>query len=251
MKTDSQVFRLCGNKTPLSVMIATKHSRGKELTWLDTKKKENRALRYCTNQASIFQDEQDDQARLGQIVFIDGALTVSNRQMTLQKFLAHHPDNQDNGGRVFYLMDHEAEAKAEVEAMDIEFNAQELARNMSLEQLTAIMRKLNPIKVDNMYADEIKLDVRVYAKRHPLNFLKLADSTEVETDNNIAMFLSEKLITLRKQNTEVWNNQEDDKTLLFRVPYGENHVSTLTDYLHNDADGVKKYNELLELLSKL
>ena len=127
MKSNTKVYRLTGGKTPLTCMIATKHSRSKELTWLDEEKKENRALRYATNQSSIFQDEQDGQARLGHIVFIDGTIVVEKRKMTLQQFLEYHPDNVKNGGTLFYEMNHEAEAKKEVEAMDLDFEAQKLS----------------------------------------------------------------------------------------------------------------------------
>jgi len=251
MKSNSKVYRLTGGKTPLTCMIATKHSRSKELTWLDEEKKENRALRYATNQSSIFQDEQDGQARLGHIVFIDGTLVVENRKMTLQKFLEYHPDNVKNGGTLFYEMNHEAEAKKQVESMDLEFEAQKLSRELSMKELEAVMRYIAPDRVDKMYADEIKRDVRVFAKRYPAEFLDMFDNVEVETDNTIANIIDAKLITFRKKNSEVWYNLENNKKLLFRVPFGENHVDALTDYFHNDKEGVKKYNELVSLLEEL
>ena len=251
MKSNTRIYRLSGGKTPLTCMIATKHSRSKDLTWLDKEKKENRALRYATNQSSIFQDEQDGQARLGQIVFIDGVLVVENRKMTLQKFLDHHPDNVKNGGSLFYEMNHEAEAKKEVEAMDLDFEAQKLSRELSMKELESVMRYIAPDRVDKMYADEIKRDVRVFAKRYPAEFLDMFDNVEVETDNTIANIIDAKLITFRKKNSEVWYNLENNKKLLFRVPFGENHVDALTDYFHNDKEGVKKYNELVSMLEEL
>ncbi len=251
MKSNSKVYRLTGGKTPLTCMIATKHSRSKDLTWLDPERKENRALRYATNQSSIFQDEQDGQARLGHIVFIDGTLVVENRKMTLQKFLDYHPDNVKNGGTLFYEMNHEAEAKKQVESMDLEFEAQKLSRELSMKELEAVMRYIAPNKVDKMYADEIKRDVRVFAKRYPAEFLDMFDNVEVETDNTIANIIDAKLITFRKKNSEVWYNLKDNKKLLFRVPFGEDHMDALTDYFHNDKEGVKKYNELVSLLEEL
>jgi hypothetical protein len=232
-------------------MIATKHSRSKELTWLDKEKQENRALRYATNQSSIFQDEQDSQARLGQIVFIDGALVVSERQMTLKKFLEHHPDNVANGGNVFEVMDHEAEAKAAVKEMDVEFEAQQLSRSLSMKELEAVMRKINPDKVDSMYADEIKRDVRVFAKNNPTLFMRIVGSAEVEHDNTIANIIEAKLIIFKKQDTEVWYNLEDNSKLLFKVPWGEDSMEALTDYFHNNNEGVEKYKELVSILEKL
>jgi len=251
MKSDSKIYRLVGGKTPLTCMIATRHSRSKELTWLDKGKQENRALRYATNQSSIFQDEQDGQARLGQIVFVDGTLVVPNRNLTLQKFMEYHPDNVDNGGSLFEIMDHEKEAKKIVKAMDIEFEAQQLSRDLTTAQLESVMRYINPAQVDRMFVDEMKRDVRVFARRNPAAFLDMFENEDIETDNTIANIVDAKLITFRKQNTEVWYNLKDNKKLLFKVPYGEDHISTLTDYLHNDNEGVKKYNELVSLLEEL
>lgn len=251
MKSTSVVYRLTGGRTPLTCMIATKHSRSKELTWLDQEKQENRALRYATNQSSIFQDEQDSQARLGQVIFIDGALVVTERQMTLKKFLEHHPDNVLNGGNVFEVMDHEAEAKAAVEEMDVEFEAQQMSRALSMKELEAVMRKINPDKVDSMYADEIKRDVRVFAKNNPALFMRIVGSTEVEHDNTIANIIEAGLIIFKKQDTEVWYNLEDNKKLLFKIPWGEDSIEALTNYFHNDNKGVEKYKELVGILEKL
>ena len=251
MKTDTKVYRLSGGKTPLTCMIATKHSRSKELTWLDTDKQENRALRYATNQSSIFQDEQDGQARLGHIIFLDGSLVVPNRQMTLQKFLEYHPDNEKNGGSTFYEMNHEADAKKDVEGMDLEFEAQMLSRQLTTSQLESVMRAISPSNVENMYVDEMKRDVRIFAKRYPAEFLDMFETPEIETDNTIANIVEAKLITFRKKNTEVWYNLEDNKKLLFRVPFGEDHMDALTEYFHNNKEGVEKYNELVSLLEEL
>ena len=251
MKSNSKVYRLVGGRTPLTLMIATKHSESKELNWFDDDKGELRALRYATNQKSIFQDEQDGQARLGRIVFVDGALVVADRQVTLQNFLKHHPDNVENGGNVFELMDHEKEAKKEVEAMDYEFEAQQLSRNLGTKELEAVMRQIDPARVDNMYMDEIKRDVRVFAKKAPAQFMRIVESTKTEHDDLIARMINEELITLRKQDTEVWYNLENNKKLLFKVPWGEDYMDTLTEYFHTDKEGIKKYNELVEILESI
>ena len=248
MKSDSKVYRLKGNKTPLTCMIATKHSRSKELLWLDKEKRENRALRYATNQTSIFLDEQDGQARLGHIVFNDGTLVVNNRQITLQNFLEHHPDNVENGGSLFYEMDHKAKAKEEVQSLDMAFEAQKISRELSLPQVEAIIRQINPSQVDRMYADEMKRDIRVFARQNPGLFLSMIEDPEVELENIVSNILDAGLIQFRKRNSEVWYNTPDNKKLLFRIPEGEDHMSSLNKYLTDDNEGIKKYNALMEML---
>ena len=248
MKLDSKVYRLSNGRTPLTLMIATKHTRSKDLTWLDSEKQENRALRYATNHSSIFEDEQHGQVRLGQIVFIDGALVIPNRNLTLQKFIDFHPDNRKNGGNLFEEMDHKEEAKKEVASLDLEFEAQQISRQLTIGQVESIIRQINPTQVDRMYADEMKRDVRIFAKNHPTVFMSMIEDPEVEMDNLVSNILEAKLIQFRKNNTEVWYTMPDNKKLLYRVPEGEDPMASLNNYFVEDNEGVKKYSELMEFM---
>jgi hypothetical protein len=57
-----------------------------------TKNKEQRELRYATNQSSPFADEQKGESTLGHIMFKDGVLTVKKEQQNLQKLISlYHP----------------------------------------------------------------------------------------------------------------------------------------------------------------
>jgi len=248
MKSESKVYRLSSGRKPMTLMVATKHSRSKELQWLDPQKQELRALRYATNHASIFEDEQKGEARLGRIVFLDGSLVVPNRNLTLIKFMEMHPDNIINGGNLFEEMDHEAEAKLQVESMDLEFEAQQLSRQLTMSQVEAVMRKLNPSQVDKMYHDEMKRDVRVFAKKNPAAFMDMVEDPDVEMDNIVSNLIEAKLIQFRKNNTEVWYTMPDNKKLLFRVPEGQDPMNALNDYFVYDNEGVQKYKDLLEFL---
>ena len=133
MKTNAKVYRLTNGRTPLSLRVANRHTASRDLLWWDEKKQESRPLRYATNQKSIFEDEQSEHVVLKPIFFEDGTLVVTNREKLLQVFLDYHPDNVKNGGGLFYEQDHKAEAQAEIEAMDLEFEAQKIAREMSIQ----------------------------------------------------------------------------------------------------------------------
>ena len=51
-----------------------------------------RELRYATNQASPFVDEQKGEVTMGHIVFEDGVLNVPKEKQNLQKLLSlYHP----------------------------------------------------------------------------------------------------------------------------------------------------------------
>ena len=66
-------YYLNGPHTPLTLTIPGKHSRKHPLLWYDPETKEQREIRYATNQNSPFRDNQKGEATLGHIIFKDGS----------------------------------------------------------------------------------------------------------------------------------------------------------------------------------
>jgi hypothetical protein len=224
-------------------MLANKHTHRKELLWFDEKANngngENRPLRYATNQRSIFQDEQDGHATLAPIIFEDGTLTVSRKKPTLIKFLDCHPDNQKNGGGVFYEMDHKGEAEKLIKQVDMEFEAQSIAREMPYEQAQAIVREISGAKANSLLPSEVKLEAIMFARNNPEVFMGMLDNPTIERDNVVATALDRKIIQFRKNKSEVyWNTTK--KSMLCRIPEGEDPVDALTRYLMSN-DGKDDY----------
>ena len=66
MKTTTKyvdkIYKLMRETAPLSLTLASRHTKRFPLLWFDEKKGINKALRYARNQNSPFQDEQDDNA---------------------------------------------------------------------------------------------------------------------------------------------------------------------------------------------
>ena len=110
-----KVYRLkIGN--PLSYTLASRNHPRFPLMWYDEKNNVNRALRYCTNQKSPFEDEQDGNAIIEAIIFEDGFLRVPKNNPVLQQFLHYHPLN----GSIFVEVDKEKDAASEVHDLDLE-----------------------------------------------------------------------------------------------------------------------------------
>ena len=86
-----KVYRLTRNNAPLSYIIPTRSTKSKQLLYFDEEKGINRPLRYARNQKSPFEDEQDGNAILEPVVFVDGFLQVPRTNPVLQKFLDLHP----------------------------------------------------------------------------------------------------------------------------------------------------------------
>ena len=250
MKRDGKVYRLAQERTPLNYMLQVKDKRSKSLLYYDEAKNEQRALRYAPNQRSIFVDEQDDNARLGLIIFKDGTLFVGNREPLLHTFLEHHPGNTANGGGSFFEVNHEAEHERVIEAMDFEFEAQQIAREMSVNDMVTLMRKIKPHEVDKMETSEIKRDTKVFARNDPHKFMSLVEVTSGDDSvmNTIAEAVDEKIIQLRPAKREVYWMLEEKKSRMFKAPEGEDLDVAFVTYLMSN-EGLGDYKEIQGYLS--
>ena len=157
--------------SPLTYTIPAKHSRHRSMLWFDTEKNEQRELRYATNQSSPFVDEQQGEVTLGHIMFRNGHLFVPKQQQSLQKLLSlYHP----------LLNKRYTEHNAEVEAMDevdnieIELEALNVAMGMDIDMAEALVRVEIGSAVSSMSSKEIKRDLLLFAKKNPSLFLDLA-----------------------------------------------------------------------------
>lgn len=75
---------------PTSFSLRVNSSKNNRLIYNDNGV--NRAIRYCVNQESVFQDEQEGESTLGRVTFFNGTLSVPAQEITLQKLLSlYHP----------------------------------------------------------------------------------------------------------------------------------------------------------------
>ena len=235
----AQLWQLIGNKQPLINVIPTKHSARKPLLWFDEEKGYNRELRYATNQKSIFVDEQVGVATLGRIVFRQGKLLAEPTDPQLSTFLEHHPLN----GKLFAKFDAVEEASDDLEFMDSQLQAMNLAKQLEIDHAEAILRVELGSKVTDMSTKEIKRDILLFAKNEPYNFLSLAQDDNVELRNFGIKAVEAGYITLTPdQRTFKWKS---NGRKLFDVPLDEHPYSALAAYFKTD-EGM----EVLKTLEK-
>jgi hypothetical protein len=72
----NRTYFLRDSTSPLTLTIPGKHTKKHPLLWFDKETGIQKELRYATNQASVFVDEQKGEATMGHITFRDGTLTV-------------------------------------------------------------------------------------------------------------------------------------------------------------------------------
>jgi hypothetical protein len=232
-----KIYILKKKQSPLSYMLSSRNTHRAPLLYFDGQS--NRPLRYAVNQKSPFEDEQDGNAILEPIVFVDGALKVSKTNPVLQKFLELHPGN----GSVFEEVNTEKDASSDIDKLTSELDAQIAARDLDIDSLEAVARVLLGSKIEKMSTAELKRDVFVYARNYPTSFLEMLNDPMLQLRNTCAKFFEYDLLKLKNKNRDIYFNLPQNKKKLLTVPFGENHIYILASYLQTD-EGI----EVLRLL---
>ena len=237
-----KVYVLSNGASPLSKFIASKDNRRSRLLFKDPKTGRQRSMRYSRNHESPFLDEQDDNAIVEPIVFLEGFLNVPSSNMALQNFLEIHPGNEANGGATFYEADPEKAAQERMAELDLRTDAIIAAKQLEFNTMMALARTLLKGNVDKMSSSEIKYDMLRYAEANPEHFLSAIGDPDMELNNYAARAFQDKVVTFRA-GKDIHYNLPDNKKKLCTVPLGMNEVDALSAYLQSN-DGIEFYKIL-------
>jgi len=238
-----RTYILAGNKTPLTYKIPSRHTTRHALLWYDPKSREQREIRYATNQNSPFKDEQKGEATLGHIVFRDGALLVKKEEEALQKILSlYHPLK----GTRYREVDEVVQAQDDLQDLELEIDALNAARSIEIDQAEAILRVESGSKVSEMSSKEIKRDLLVLAKKNPKLFLALANDENVQLRNFAIKAVEAGIIKLSSdQRTFLWAS---NKKKLMTVPFDEHPYSAMAQFFKTD-EGLEIFKSIEKKLS--
>jgi len=236
-------YQLKGNKEPLTFTLKSRHTEKYPLTYFDETLGSQRALRYATNQASPFVDEQKGEVTIRHIVFKDGFLHVPREHQALQKLLSlYHPDRDKRYKEMKPIED----AKDELVDLEIEILALNAAKEMEIDQAEAIMRVQSGTKVTTMTSKEIRRDLLLFAKSNPKQFIALAKDDNVQLRNFGIRAVEAGILKLSgDQRTVHWGS--NDRRLM-TVPFDENPYSALAAWFKTD-EGVEVYKTITKRLS--
>jgi hypothetical protein len=230
-------YYLLNDKTPLTYTIMSKHSRRYPCVWFDPDKGYERELRYATNQKSIFVDEQNGPATLAHIVFDEGHLYVKKEKRNLQEFLAKHPHN----GVLFAEFDPIVEAEDQYDFLELELEAMNIATNMDIDQLEAILRVEVGSSVNSLSSKELKRDGLLFAKSNPKLFIDLSEDENVVLRNFAIRATEARIIILAEdQRTFKWGS---NGRKLMSVPFDENPYSAMAAWFKTD-EGLEVYKSI-------
>ena len=220
----------------LSPLTYTINSRG--IYWFDEEKGYERELKYTVNQKTPFVDEFKGDAILGHITFIDGVLNVPKEKQTLQKLLSlYHPQK----GRLFNEFDPVETAVDELQDIEIEIEALNVAKNLDIDLAEAVLRVEQGNKVSNMTSKEIKRDVLLYAKNNPSLFLELANDDNVQLRNFGIKAVEAGLLKLSADNRTF--NWGSNNRKIMTVPFDEHPYSALAAFFKTD-EGLEIYKNI-------
>ncbi len=241
-KTDWEIkdrtYVLKNKMAPLTYRIPTKSTRNKPLMWFDSKENVTKELRYATNQNSPFVDEQDKNVLLGHIVFNKGILVVSRKEQALQKLLSlYHP---------FLNIRYEEyspveEAKDDLDFLDIQVDALNIAREMDIDMAEAVMRVELGSEVSKMSSKEIKRDLMLFASKDPVLFIELVNDDNVQL-RNFAIVASERGIIKLSQDQRTFSWASNGRKLM-NIPFDENPFSAMAAWFKTD-EGVEVYKSI-------
>ena len=238
-----RTYVLTGDKTPLTYKIPSRHTARHALLWYDPKTREQREIRYATNQNSPFKDEQKGEATLGHIVFRDGALLVKKEKEALQKILSlYHPLK----GQRYREVDEVVQAQDDLIDLELEIDALNMARTIDIDQAEAILRVEVGSKVSEMSSKEIKRDLLIFAKKNAKLFLDLANDENVQLRNFAIKATEAGIIKLSSdQRTFMWASNQKK---LMTVPFDEHPYSAMAQFFKTD-EGLDVFKSIEKKLS--
>ena len=233
-----RVYYLTNKRKPLSYMV-----RSANIYWFDEEKGYERELKYCENQRTPFVDEMKGDQRLSHIIFRNGALFVPRQKQTLQKLLSlYHPERD----QLFIEHQPEIDAADDLQILELELEALNLAKEVDIDMAEAIMRVEYGSRVSQMSSKELKRDLLIYAKNNPVLFLELASDDNVQLRNFGIKAVELGILKLSQDNRNFLWASNDRK--LMTVPFDEHPYTALAHWFKTD-EGMEIYANIEKRLN--
>jgi hypothetical protein len=214
------------------------------ITVFDEETQTVRQLRYSPNENSVFADEQSENIIREQIVFTNKSLAVSHTNPPLQKYLDLHPDNIDNGGRVFKLIDTEKKAEVELDKEFAVLDAVGMVRDKSIDELIPVAMYLG---IDTSQKNmEIKRELLMQAKSNPKRFIEMFDNPVVKVKSTIISAVDFQILKADSDGMKWF----DSNKLIVSTPSGQDTVDVATRFCLSEK-GAIVFEEIERQLSKI
>ena len=212
---------------------------------LDPETNSPRQMRYCSNESSIWADEQSQFGVVTPIIFRDKKLLVGPEKSNLKRYLDMFSGNVKNGGNVLY---EQVETLNKEVSMDEDFqihDAVSAIRDRDIEDLLPIAL-YNGIDVDRSVSD-IRYDLLQIAKKSPKALIDSFDNPVVKARASVYQANQYGIISL-KENGAYWS---DSNRLIVSNPTGQDCMETTTRFCLTEKGStvLATLNDRLEALA--
>ena len=142
---------------------------------------------------------------------------------------------------MYYEFNPQQIAKDDLDVLDLQIDALNLAREMDIDFAEAILRVEVGSSVTKMSSKELKRDLLLFARNNPKLFIELANDDNVQL-RNFAIRASEAGIIKLSQNQRTFTWASNGRKLM-NVPFDENPYSAFAAFLKTD-EGVEIYKSI-------
>ena len=224
---------------PISFELKT--GRNKKLLVFDEDKQENRPIRHCPNEKSIYVDEQSDGAYVEPIVFFNGLLETKETELSTQRFLDTHPSKDI----IFELIDDAKDAEDLIEMEEIILDIKQAIRKKAreengLEELRVIVSVLisDVSGTAKMSAAELKNAAYLCVDENPYRFIDEGGNVTIFDDSDITrkavaqQAFNSGVISVTADSRRIqWS---DNKATICNIPTGKNYLEYFATYLETE-----------------
>jgi len=134
----------------------------------------------------------------------------------------------------------------EVETIEMEISALNLAKDLDIDIAEAVMRAEGGSDVSKMSSKELKRDLLLFARRNPRLFLDLATDDNVQL-RNFGVKATELGIIKLSQDQRAFHWGSNDRKLM-TVPFDEHPYSALAAWFKTD-EGMEIYSNIEKRLN--
>jgi hypothetical protein len=194
------------------------------ITVFDKETSSVREIRYCSNENSVWKDEQSERSVKSPIIFRMGRLFVNREQPNLKSYLDLHPGNKANGGSIFELVDNVKKVEVDIAEEFLVNDAISMMRTKDLDELLSVALAYG-MDIDRPIA-EIKHDLLLKAKKSPKTFIDSFDNPIVAMKSKIRQAVSYQIIKA-DQDAVKWF---DTNKVIISVPAGQDPVDVFVRY---------------------
>jgi len=188
-----RIYVLMDGSKPVTWEIRNRHKKGNPLQYFNDETKSQHALRYSSNQVSLFVDKQVGDVIVTHIIGKGGMLNVPKENVNLQKLLHIHPDRN----KVWRELDPTAEARKEAQSQDLKIDAHILSREISYANLEAIARLMCVGFNDDWTSDIVKKEMYNEIEKNPQKFINLANDDKLVIKGVIRTAVHRGIITFK------------------------------------------------------